>query len=120
MVRGKTFYIYRSSKPKKKSYKATAVMPKTGKAIKSKTVVNKKKIKASVNKSKSKVKSGTKGKGAAKKVKKKELHGFQAGLKGVNHVTENQENNMRNAKWMNIMEKMGGRGKERRQQNIAN
>ena len=40
VVRGKTFYIYRSSKPKKKSYKATAVMPKTGKAIKSKTVVN--------------------------------------------------------------------------------
>ena len=58
-VRGKTFYIYRSSKPKKKSYKATAVMPKTGKAIKSKTVVNKKKSKAIINKSKSKVKSGT-------------------------------------------------------------
>ena len=69
-IRGETFYIYRSSKPKKKSYKATAVMPKTGKAIKSKTVVNKKKSKAIINKSKSKVKSGTASKKESKKSKK--------------------------------------------------
>lgn len=68
--------MYRSSKPKKKVHKATAVMPKTGKAIKSKTVVNKKKIKASVNKSKSKAKSGTASKKESKKSKKERATNF--------------------------------------------
>ena len=40
-IRGETFYIYRSSKPKKKAYKAKPVMPKTGKKINSKIKVSK-------------------------------------------------------------------------------
>lgn len=40
-IRGETFYIYRSSKPKKKAYKAKPVMPKIGKKINSKIKVSK-------------------------------------------------------------------------------
>lgn len=60
-IRGKLVYIYKERPAKKKKYSAKAVMPKAGASIKKKV---------NINKSKSKVKSGTASKKASKKSKK--------------------------------------------------
>lgn len=72
-IRGETVYIYRTSTTKKQKYSAKAVMPKTGKAIKSKTIISK---------SKSKVKSGTAPRKASKKSKKERSTNFPSWAAG--------------------------------------
>ncbi|MBC5746062.1 RHS repeat-associated core domain-containing protein [Lachnospiraceae bacterium MD308] len=72
-IRGKLVYIYKERPARKKKYSAKAVMPKAGASIKKKV---------NINKSKSKVKSGTASKKASKKSKKERSTNFPSWAAG--------------------------------------